>query len=957
MSVPPDIRKRDSVAQKRRTLRASMFLNKNLTSVDQSMAIFRHSHMQLLFPNSDVLMLALTSGAVPQEIAVAAAGAETQNDGSIVVEIAGKLSKASLVDLAKWGVVPPKRAVPLKNAVPVQNWLQLFPLQSSGRPEDISDRTQVLFELKDPLLLTELVNEMLRQGNDRQSVRTVADDASSDGNETILLRVAGPPYYSLLRASGLSGANDSSADSRGSHQIRAFVEQAPRVWVQAGYRHPLTERITPAPGQHLLLEAPAVWRTLREQPFRDVYEVLEFRLTEQPRALQNTVQEQRLTVPVKLTRGGTDDAAEIFVLTKDAFQQLDRFIQSSGDDVLQRLAFAVMHPEGSDQPVIVVRIRPGKSAPPVLVFDGLACRQYLRIPNLFVPVGHRLHPPLRRDAIRRMLADDETQLVWLSPKPSGASDGSLTSFVPYTVSDTAFLPLTSWVDYVLDSDHRKLTHWVRSHRFDFDEFICQDDLPVDPPERKPVAKKKKAAKSKAVEETKEVAADDRTSVVQRLIQKFQRNALSSEPESEEVLRLQQTLAELEADFVQLDAPLDDPARQAMWSDMAGLNSALQRYSDASICRQHELWEADEPDPAVLEAWFRVEVDGSERSGAPTMVTRAGNVTDREFLRALKSQNPAPGEVAQLAAYVAWSSRTAAGEGQLKGHLSDVQQYLERHEGALAVRSSWLAWSLLSQFTGDVLTLARARDRVLERLFQNGLTVDRDLPTFLRTSGAQSSERFRMVREKVADLHRTVQKWSAQNLGIASEHTSSYIDLIFAFALARLGEHSRASELLATCERELPIGGDAVHRWLFSAYRYRIRMLLDGRSAVGPLPQSMLDDLEMLSRDERYKTDQLRQHSSILEPIELLNPYGAWQRREDGDLQKALSELFDLTDRDKLASEIRKLLNRKCSADDLARILTTALGLSPRLGESFTETLDQVLPADRKLKDPLLRQPC
>ena len=57
----------------------------------------------------------------------------------------------------------------------------------------------------------------------------------------------------------------------------------------------------------------------------------------------------------------------------------------------------------------------------------------------------------------------------------------------------------------------------------------------------------------------------------------------------------------------------------------------------------------------------------------------------------------------------------------------------------------------------VLLLARARDRLLERSYQHGLTADRDLPSFLRSGGQQSGDRFRQVRDKVHGLHKTILK--------------------------------------------------------------------------------------------------------------------------------------------------------------------------------------------------------
>ena len=118
--------------------------------------------------------------------------------------------------------------------------------------------------------------------------------------------------------------------------------------------------------------------------------------------------------------------------------------------MISRLAFAVGTSEDSKNGrTVVVKVRPGKEAPPVLVLDGVACRSYLRIPNLFLPVGFRLHPPLRRDAVKQLLAADPNLDTWLLPQAGG-------QFVPQSLPDSAFRPLSDWVDYVLDSEREAL---------------------------------------------------------------------------------------------------------------------------------------------------------------------------------------------------------------------------------------------------------------------------------------------------------------------------------------------------------------------------------------------------------------------------------------------------------------------------------------------------------------------
>src|SRR5262249_62209460 len=80
------------------------------------------------------------------------------------------------------------------------------------------------------------------------------------------------------------------------------------------------------------------------------------------------------------------------------------------------------------------------------------------------------------------------------------------------------------------------------------------------------------------------------------------------------------------------------------------------------------------------------------------------------------------------------------------------QSLAKCEPLLGVRTAWLGWPALHRLVhGDVLGLARARDRLLERLYVAGLSPDLDLPAFLRFTGVRASDRFRVVREHVFRL--------------------------------------------------------------------------------------------------------------------------------------------------------------------------------------------------------------
>ena len=881
--------------------------------------------MYLQFSDLDSVALAITSGVIPEGVATAAARAAVES-GRVLIAASPNLGPTELEQLASWGITTSDTnpAKPLRN---YGSWFELFPLEPTGLPSQADDTKAVLFEVCDESQFPGIVNEILRQGNDRQSFRYV----EVNGERRLLLRVLGPPYYSLLR-------------SQDSGQTRAFVEAQARVWVQVGYRHRFQEQLVPAPGQHLLLGAPDEWRVFAEHTFKDIYHAARFRLGKQQVEIQNIETNMRLNVPLRMCRGSTDDPPELFVIRNNAIRQLDEFVGSASDEVLKRLAFVVTEPtESIPEPIVVIRVRPGRTPAPVLVFDALAYRRYLKIPNLFVPVGQRIHPPLRREAIRDLLAADEANIVWLEPEPGDDTRRSI-GFTPTHVRETQFRPLSDWIDYTIERDVEHVRLWQSSHVFEFQSFICKDSKAP----RKPDAK----TRQPSANEGPDTRSSSETAPKPKRIRKFSRPKRSqADPE---LAVLEQRLRELESSFLALDSPLDDPARESIWREMGEVNFELDRFTDSAICRQHELWEQSLPDGDSLSAWFESEVTAAARAQSRTLCDGDGKVDERRLCGWVESRNVPSNEVTQLATWLVGATRRDEDSGVILKHRGAIQKYLEQHESILGVRLCWLAWAGLAQLIGDELMLARARDRVLNRLYQNGLARDRDLPAFLRISGSDN-DRFRMVRDRVNELHHYVREWSGANLKLASSHTLSYIDLVFAFGFARLGETSTAADLMRDAQRDLPYRSDPVHSWLLTAFSHRIQQVTSGDSADSPFPRRMLKKLEKFSKLDRYKVDRLREHSSILEPNERLDPYREWRRTTEGDLSHDLATLFDIISREELGDRLRTLFKTKMSAPDKSLLVSRALELSTRLGEKFAlKMLEHVIPLCSKLDDTMLQ---
>ena len=368
--------------------------------------------MILEFPDAATLRLALTGGFIPPAIASAEVASSAGPSGAIAVEFAGRLARKPAGELEKLGVTP--REGHFGEARTVGSWPELFPAEKLPELPPVAASAPVLFELPAPELAG-FVHEMLRLGNDRQQVRWL--DA---GATAALLRVVGPPFYTLLRATEPGGAV-------------AYAEAAPRVWVEFGYRHPFASLVKVPEGSALFIAAGRPWRAVADAPFADIYDVVEFEVPAAPEVWGESRDLEPIAVPLSLAAGNAAEPPELWVLRGDAAAQLDDLVRDADDRLVSRLKFAV----GTDargESVVVLRATASKSPPPVPpLTNAIGYRPYYKLPNLYVPAGRRLHPGLRRDAVRTLLANDPDRLVWLAPGPGAGGE-----FTPETISEDAF---------------------------------------------------------------------------------------------------------------------------------------------------------------------------------------------------------------------------------------------------------------------------------------------------------------------------------------------------------------------------------------------------------------------------------------------------------------------------------------------------------------------------------------
>jgi hypothetical protein len=186
-------------------------------------------------------------------------------------------------------------------------------------------------------------------------------------------------------------------------------------------------------------------------------------------------------------------------------------------------------------------------------------------------------------------------------------------------------------------------------------------------------------------------------------------------------------------------------------------------------------------------------------------------------------------------------------------------------------------------------------------------------------------------------------------------TRAYVQLVFAYGLARLAQPERARQLVKSATAALD-PKDAIHGFLCRAYRVRVEHALESLPPETPLPPDVAGELNQLERFLRYKVDRLRQFSTVLEPQERLDPMVAFHRGETDPRGPEFTALRGETDRARLTTEVARLFAQAKTAppDERARLFDGLMDFFPQLPESqalplLTElvlSVDEVAPPRR-----------
>jgi hypothetical protein len=182
-------------------------------------------------------------------------------------------------------------------------------------------------------------------------------------------------------------------------------------------------------------------------------------------------------------------------------------------------------------------------------------------------------------------------------------------------------------------------------------------------------------------------------------------------------------------------------------------------------------------------------------------------------------------------------------------------------------------------------------------------------------------------------------------------TNGYVDLLFAFALASVGDVTAARELFQRGDAILTQETDEVHQWLLAAFRYRVLQAMEGKEHRGTLPLELLAMLESMPKSSRYPVERLRSKSRILEPDLRIDPYREWGRNEIvGRELLVVNELLPPTE---IARRIEGQFAAIAESPENSKtfrararviVLTHSLRLAAIVGEEFARAALQQVPS-------------
>lgn len=627
------------------------------------------------------------------------------------------------------------------------------------------------------------IARLMDLGRDDVSVAIV--DAPE--GRALVARLHHPPLYLLMRA------REEPAEG-----VCAYARHRDSgLWVRWGYAHPLADVAADAlrdRGLHALVDADGRWRYVDAglTP-RSIYDVLEPRLDARRSEVRAAPEVTRFRVRMRLEGGPVTDP-ELWLLDADEFLALEPLVESLSTDEARRFTLARLEGERGPTYLLQELVRPNVTRLAARVSGVVDAPGYARAAgadNLFLPVGRRLMPPMRRDELRALLGLEGHRAVILT------EDGDGVRLV--AVSSGEESPLSRWVEYVATDRRAALDRLAEESVFEW--------LPEVSIERPP----------RAPERVIEADTRERAPAPPRAKERAPRRdeapkAAAREPDRDE-LALRAQAAPLEQDIARGGCVDADT-----WRALGHLKARLRERDDGCACLEAALfYGALDAETAAALAATRAQL-GERKGGA------------QELAELVAAKDLTTGDAAYLGARVLdLTARDGAGE---RGAEEILHESVKRFADPDLPVSRRLAWAVLRAVFGrrdDRLGLTRAKERILGGINDRGLSEATDVPRFVRAAlAAQAGMDPGSTHGRGDQLAALEALWSvARGAQVRElEPKGAYVRLIFAVGFTRLGALSRAKDITAPLDAELPVH-EPPNRALFALYAARAAHVATG----------------------------------------------------------------------------------------------------------------------------------
>jgi hypothetical protein len=903
----------------------------------------------LFCPNLDSLRLTLASGLLPATVTSAPVRAGFDDHAHLWLEIDELPSRDILNALNRFGIVAHGSSIPITR--PRRCWADLLPLRRTSQTGD----GLFLFDLPDKRL-AKFVSRLRRSGEHSLGIRLLPEPYVGRAWVT----TTSPPQSVLLAVT--------ETDS----PIVCYRQQTARVWTAYGWEHPLADELA-VPANHI-----ALCRTGCDVAyFAGSVPVPESEELAIPRAvIPLSPVSHRVTVPVRL-RLAPDSSPQrscLWILSAAEAEQFHDFCQNADQSLLRAFQVADVAVNGESR--LLVRRSPDDNASTILPTLATGYRPDSRLPSLFVPVGFSLRPQLRTNELARELQLSENHIVCVEP----ADEKSIAT---HSIALAAFRPLAEAIDYVAPRAEPLAPRIPATGLFALAEFSVREETT---PEAEP-----ESVITLPDEEIELLAEDETPTWVERSLNRMmrwvrgsqspapqpkeptaipaKRNKLTSPPRPgrvERKLSSADTLlhghdraahrhaleSRLLADFPQLSSD----QRASRWAELANVYTATGQPLDASVCWMNAVWECATPPEDWLERWVETECLAAKRSEATNDLERwlgepgragTGRVVAAIATRMGFQQTPTP---------------------EFFSAIPRVLTILDQQFEDIPLRSVWLARLAIARVCdGDVLGVARWRDRVIHRLRDRGPGLDLDEPSFLRFRGTATPERFQTARVWLTNVKESVLNWVQRQAGHSGlqwtglegegEATAVYAQFLLAWGLGALGERARSRDWAARARKSLARAGGprvdpAGHAFLGDLFLHRIKDAHEGHLPKPSLPNTLQHRLEHLPMFARYAVDRLREHCRILQPVTPARAYNGLDLKEfwgTDRLGERLSLLTSHTNSSHLHDEARELLElarKESTTATVPRVIFALLEvagfLSPQTGDEILEFVPAAL---------------